>query len=576
MLWQTPSKRKTLPRALGKLNPVIAQILYHRGIRTNKQVTEFFSLSYDHNYYNPLKIKNMKSAIKRVMQAARAKEKVTIFADYDADGITSATLLSGALKKIGLVTDIYIPDREKEGYGLNQKAVKKQAQQGTGLIITVDCGANDQEEVELANKLGIDLIILDHHLLSNSPPKVQALINLHQRNERYPFKDLAACGVVFKFIQALAKSLPRQLPYASLQKELDLVAVATIADMVPLLGENRILTKHGLFVLAKTKRPGLVALMKEARMRIPSIKKRGDKFFITNLDSFSIGFIIAPRLNAASRMDHGLLGYQLLTSRSQRQAQKIAQRLETKNRERQKAQKLIIEAVRRELDKLDKIPPLICRGHKKWPMGVIGIVAGVISDKYYRPTIIYHKGKKQSKASCRTIPEVNIMEALAQCKQYLIEFGGHAGAAGFTIANENLPAFEKCLARVIRKLTKGKRLMPRIIIDAELSPSEITFELSEQLMELEPFGKGNPVPRFITKKLELAECRIVGANGDHLKLRFKPASNGSYLDAIWFRNNNDDGFVIGQLYDVVYEILCDEWQGRRKLTLKVIDMKPVS
>jgi len=537
-------------------------LLWDRELKTQKAIDEFFNPDYDEDLHNPFLLKDIRKTIKRIERAAKNKEKVAIFADYDADGVCGATILTEILKVFKINPDIYIPDRNKEGYGLNLKAVERTAKKGTNLIITIDCGVTDFDEIKLANKLGVDVIIIDHHEIPKKLPSAFAIINPKQKTCKYPFKHLSATGVAFKLAQAVTKI--KDIPSSWGKWLLDLVAVATVADSMLLLGENRTLVKYGLIVLSQTKRIGLEELMKKAR-----VKK-------TNLNTYILGFILVPRINAASRVARAITAYKLLITSNREEAEKMAQVLEEKNQERQQVvNRIIIEARQKVLKYLRK-KRIIIEGNEKWLAGVAGLIAQKLREEFWRPCFVYHKAKNFSVGSGRSIPGFNLVKALFQCRRVLEEFGGHAQAAGFTVLNKNLDKFQDLLEKVAFKKIKKKDLIPFLKIDAEIQVEDLNWPVFEEIQRFAPFGQGNPSPLFLLKELKISETRSVGFNNNHLKLSLEKQTKKGIkrFKAIGFGLTGFcDRIKTGDRIDTVFELIADEWNGTKELQLKIIDLK---
>ena len=529
------------------------QLFWDRGLKTQKAIDEFFNPDYNEDLHDPFLMKGMKKTVERIEKALKNKEKITIFGDYDADGVCGTAILSETLNALGINPDTYIPNRNKEGYGLNLKAVKEVAAKKTDLIITIDCGITDFEEIKLANKLGMDVVIVDHHEVPNKIPSAVSIINPRQKGEKYPFRELAAAGVAFKLAQALLKS---KVSEGWEKWLLDLVAIATVADMMPLIGENRTLVKYGLVVLTKTRRLGLQELMKTAR--------------ITKVDAYTLGYILGPRLNAAGRMEHANTAYELLVTKSKEEAETLARRLDEKNQERQKLTNRIIREAESRLDL--KKAKMIFEGDKNWLIGVVGLIAGRLADRYYRPVVIFQKMKDKTKGSARSIPSFNIVEAIAMCQELLGDFGGHPGAAGFTVSNKNLKKFKEKLLKIADKKIKEEDLIPLLNIDLELEPRELSFEIYEEIQRFAPFGEENSKPLFLMKGLKIVNLRGVGNNGNHLKCYLAGKTKG--FQAIGFGLGYFCGKIKqGDRIDIVFELIADDWNGARKLQLKIIDLK---
>ncbi len=555
------------------------QLLWDRGLKTQKAIDEFFNPDYNEDLHDPFLMKGMKKAVERINKALKNKEKITIFGDYDADGVCGAAILRETLKVLGANPDIYIPERNKEGYGLNLEAVREVAAKKTDLIITIDCGITDVEEVKLANKLGMDVIVVDHHEVPKKVPSAVSIVDPRQKGETYPFKNLAAAGVAFKLAQALIKfkvqSSKFKIPNGWEKWLLDLVAIATVADIMPLIGENRTLVRYGLVVLAQTKRLGLKQLMKTAKIK-PTLNPR---LLITNLDTYILGYILGPRLNAAGRMEHANTAYELLVTKSKEEAEALARRLNEKNQERRRLTDRIMQEVEKRIEALPagRKAKMIFEGDENWPVGVVGLIAGRLADKYYRPTIIFQKMKDKTKGSARSIPSFSIVEAISQCQELLEDFGGHPGAAGFTVSNKNLRKFKEKLLKIADKKIKEQDLTPLLNIDLELEPKELSFKVYEEIQKFAPFGEENFRPLFLMKNLKVSNSRTVGNNCSHLKLYLTKELKDSRtkgFQAIGFGLGEFCGKIKqGDKIDVVFELITNDWNGARELQLKIIDLK---
>ncbi len=546
------------------------QLLWDRGLRTQEAIDEFFSPDYDQDLHDPFLLKDIKLVIKRIDQAARNKEKVVIFADYDADGICGGVIISEIFRTLGIEPNVYIPDRNKEGYGLNLNAIRRIAEQGTNLIITVDCGITDFEEVKLANKLGIDVVIIDHHEVPPKLPQAFAIIDPKRKGDKYPFKGLAATGVAFKVLQAFFRTKK-----ISTQQEkwlLDLVAIATVTDSMILLSENRTLVKYGLIVLSQTKRVGLKELMRAAGIK-PVFNPQTLE---TNLNSYTLGFILGPRINAASRIDHGSTAYKLLTAITEKEAKEISLKLEQKNRERQRATERILKEARNRALSYCKRKKVIFEGDEEWIAGIIGLVAQKLTEEFCRPCFLYQKFKEMSIGSARGIIGFNVVEALTNCRKYLLEFGGHPGAAGFRILNKNIKNFHRALERYVNRKIKPEQMIPYLYIDAEIGADDLNWLNFSQLEKFAPFGELGPAPLFLLREAKVVGMSSVGNNGCHIKLLIeKEAREGTKrFKAIGFGLSDFcDKIKIGDKIDIVFEFIVNEWNGNRELQLKIIDIK---
>jgi len=593
MNWQLKPKA---PSAFLKQFPeysfLIIQLLYNRGFKTQQQIDEFFNPDFQEDFHSPFLLKGMKKAVKRILEAIKKQENIVIYGDFDADGVCASAILFLTFRALKVKNfDIYIPDRAKEGHGLNKQAIKELAKAKANLIITVDCGSVDFEEVVLANSLGIDIIITDHHKLRDSLPKAVALINPWQKGDKYPFKELAGATVAYKLACALIsesdsqkrRGIPLNNQTNSLKKWLlDLVALATVADVMPIIGENRTLVKYGLGVLAQTKWPGLQELMKIAQvapqLTQPSLNGEAPA---TNLNTYTLGYILGPRLNAAGRMDHANWAFQLLITQDKKEAASLAKQINQNNLARQSLTDKIVQEVKSRLEKKitqEVNPKLIFEGSADWPVGLVGLVAGKIANKYCRPTVIYQEKGGMIRASCRTIPQFNLMKPIEKCADFFDDFGGHKEAAGFKMRKEKLEQVKKIFNQMAETQLKEEDLIPHLDIDAELSLEEIGWQNYDQIQLFAPFGRANPEPKFLAEDLEVAHLRMVGNNGYHLKMElmmFNSQSNsGKTFKAIGFNlGKRADELKVGDLIDVVFELIVDEWNGTRDLQMKIIDLK---
>ncbi len=574
MKWQLKSKAPSaFFKQFPEYSPLIIQLLYSRGLKTQPQIDEFFNPDYQEDFHSPLLLKGMEKAVKRILQAIAKQEKVVIYGDFDADGVCSMAILFLTLKALGLSNPgAYIPDRRKEGHGLNESAVKKLAQKGTKLIITVDCASRDLKEVDLAKSLGLEIIITDHHELGKKLPKAVALINPLQKGDKYPFKNLAGAGVAYKLASALIEK-SNSLKLNSLKKWLlDLAAIATVADVMPIIGENRTLVKYGLRVLTQTKWLGLQELMKSAQLKAP----------FTNINTYTLGYILGPRLNAAGRINQASTAFRLLITQDKQEAERLAQQLNQENSTRQNLTEKVVRDIKNRLEKKmpqGKGPKLIFEGSADYSVGIIGLAAGKIAEKYCRPTIIYREEKEMIDASCRTIPQFNLIEAIEQCADFLDDFGGHKAAAGFSFKKTKLDKVKEILSQIAEEKLKGKDLTPLLDIDVELSLEDINWSNYEQIQNFAPFGKANPEPRFLVKDLEISNLRMVGNNGKHLKMELMmfsdQSSRGKTFKAIAFNFGEwQEKLKKGDSIDVVFELIADEWDGYKNLQMKIIDLRP--
>lgn len=566
-IWQVkPEVSDEIKNKFPEINPTVLQLLVDRGIDTQEKIDQFLNPDYGQDQNDPFLFNNMEKAVKRIYQALKNKEKIVIYGDYDADGVSATVTLVKILQKLGGEIDVYIPYRETEGYGLNLSAVKEIIKKGTKLVITVDCGISNLEEVKVLQNKGVDVIITDHHHEPPQIPQALAVINPQLVKEKYPEKFLAGVGVAFKLAQAVLSRQEEHLGKIVISEGfekwlLDLAAIGTVTDIVPLLGENRTLVKYGLVVLRKTRNLGLKKLMEKTSRQIK------------NADTFTIGFQIGPRLNAAGRMDHASTAYELLVTESATEAEEIAEDLNQKNQERQKLTESILEQAKKIIGSVKNQKILIAVG-KNWPTGVVGLVAGRLCDEFHRPVLIFSQTRDEIIASGRSIEKFNITEALGKCKKYLDRFGGHAQACGFTIKNkDNLDKFIKAIEKVADKSLTDDDLKPILEIDLKVKLEEIDWNLSNELEKFEPFGQGNPKPKFLAEKVRIVDLQTVGQNGNHLKVMVHHETNTIRKTIGFCFGGWCDKLKVGDFIDIVFEVDKREWNGNQELQLKIIDLK---
>jgi len=563
----TQKRWRVKPRApqeqfnrLSHLPPVLVQLLYNRGLTEPAEVHAF--LTYALPPDNPFRLRDMSKAVDRIRRAIRKGENIVVYGDFDADGVTSSALMALTLRALGARVRVYIPHRVDEGYGLNKKAIKKIADAGTHLLITVDCGIRSVDEVAYAQALGMDVVLTDHHSIGPQIPPAYAVINPKREDDPYPFKGLAGVGVAFKLAQALLRveqHVPlRKRGEVSLVEQdlLDLVALGTVADIVPLIGENRSLVARGLERLNQPQRPGLLALMEAAGVHPGTV------------DTMTIGFMLAPRINAAGRLSSAKLAYRLLMAEELGEALTLASQLNTLNRQRQYLTQQAVQRAQAQLAEQSSSPLYIVADPEFLP-GIVGLIAGTITTATYRPTIAIHLEEEQSRGSARSIPEFHITHALDQVGDLLVRYGGHAAAAGFTIKNQNLPLLRERLQEVAWEQLGGTLPEPTLEMEMELDLRRVDWALFEQIQRLAPFGETNPEPIFLSRGLHVLEARAVGNEGKHLKLTL---STGH-------RQWSGIAFKLGHLantlprrVDVAYHLNVNDWNGQRTLQLVVVDI----
>ena len=534
-------------------SPLVAQLLYNRGVKP-EEIDPF--LSADRRLEgNPFLLPDISQAVSRVYKAVLAREKIAVYGDFDVDGVTAIVILVEGLSRLGAEVITYIPDRVNEGHGLKISALEKLQAQGASLVITVDCGVTDLTEVKQAREMGMDMIITDHHIPLGSLPRAVAVIDPKRKDSMYPYPDLAGAGVAFKFLQALFHKDSREKWLAGL---MELVVLATVTDLVTLVGENRYLVKKGLRELNNSSRVGIQEMGKLAGL------KPGE------LDTEDISWVLGPRLNAAGRMDNASTSYQLLTTQSPEEARLLALELERRNAERQKVTKEVLSRAREKLAAKLHLPVLI-DGDESYSIGVIGLVAGKLVDEFYKPAIIISLGPELCQGSCRSIAEFDVTAALGECHNLLTTFGGHPLAAGFTVTRQNLAQLEECITRLATDQLGQLDLRPEIVIDAELPLSTFTGETFNLIQKLSPFGRGNPQPTFLTRQVEVIECRNFGNQGEWLRLKLKQGN--ITWQAVDFESRRTREEIPSHV-DIVYNLKKSRWNGEEVLSLNLRDFAP--
>lgn len=534
------------------ISTAFAQILVNRGLKDITSINDFLSPSLQ-NLHDPFLMPDVGKAVERIKSASAKKETVLVCGDYDADGVTSTALLIYALRKLGLKTFYHIPNRITEGYGLSEHGIQKAKAVGAGLIITVDCGISSENEIAMASSNGIDTIVTDHHEPPEKLPEATAVINPCRADSEYPCKNLAGVGVVYKLAQALLQN-------AELDEELlALVAVGTIADSVPLTGENRIFVAFGLKVLGNGSIMPWIDSLKE-------VSGIGDKYPRSGLLSYTI----IPRINAAGRLGGADQVVELFLTQDKNEAKKIARFLENQNRQRQRIEEDVLKSA---IDMLRTYPPdeaIVLHSHE-WHQGVIGIVASRLAEMFYKPAFLFSVKDSVAKGSARSIPALNIYKSISECAELLIGFGGHKQAAGIKLRTDNLPAFKKKINSVIEKNLTAEDTVPTLEIDAAVELFEINSNLVREINLLEPFGYANPEPLLGAKDVEIINPRIVGNN--HIKMRLKQKS--SAIDTIGFCMGDSLEEVNGSnAVDIVFVPRINEWNGNKTLQLNLRALRP--
>ncbi len=516
---------------------------------------------------DPFLMRGMRPAVDRLVRAVRARELVTLYGDYDVDGVCSTALTSLFLEECGARVATCIPHRIRDGYGLNRAAAERIAQDGTAVLVTLDCGITAAAEVGRAKDLGLDVVVVDHHSVPALLPPALAVLNPHQDGCGYPTRHLCAAGVAFTLCMALRKALREaghfeRRPEPNLKALLDLVALATVADVVPLTGVNRVLVKHGLVALSRAGRPGIRAL-KEAAGLLPE----------QPVTSGLVGFRLGPRINAAGRLDDAALGLRLLRATTLEEARPLAHALDVANQERQLIEQRILTSAMVQAEAQGAARGLVLWG-EDWHPGVVGIVAARVVERLHRPTVVVALDAGQGKGSARSIEKFHLVEALDSCAEHLLRYGGHRAAAGVTVEGLRLPAFREAFGRVAAQLLTAEDLEPRCRVDALVEPSELTERAVEGLAVLGPFGQGNPEPVLAARGLR-ARSRVLQSKrggAGHLKLSLPEAPG---LDAIGFGMAERAGETDGRV-DLAFQATVDEYRGQRRVALKLKDLRVAS
>ena len=546
------SKAKKLQEEYS-IGTILAKILVSKNITDKESIQKFLNPSRN-DFYDSFLMPDMNKAVERIIKAMKKNEKICIYGDYDVDGITSVTVLKSYFEDRNIQVNYYIPNRLSEGYGLNKEAIKKISEQyKTSLIITVDCGITSIEEVQLAKELGIDVIITDHHEPAESLPKALAVIDTKREDYTYPFRELAGVGVAFKLIQALSKRL--NLDAKEYLKYLDIVCIGTISDIVPLIDENRVITKLGLRLIKVTKNIGLKALIDETGYK--------------EIDSEIISFGIAPRINACGRMGHEQEALNLFLEKDKEKAKQIALKLNEYNQERQKIEKRIFEEAKSQAEKMQNKQALVL-AHENWHHGVIGIVSSKITEIYFKPSLLLCFENEEAKGSGRSVPGFDLHEALMNCSTYLERFGGHAMAVGLTLKKKNFVKFKEEFEKYAQN-SNVCDIIPIINIDEEISLKEINIKTVEELNLLEPYGEANQKPIFLYKYLKIYSIRIL-SEGKHIKLILK--NENFFIDAIGFNLGNlIKDYKINDKVDVVGNLEINKFNGYKKVQINIKDIR---
>ncbi len=541
------------------------QILFHRGIKTEEEAEKFFNFDYERGLRDPYEFPVMEKIVKRIVGAIGADEKIVVYGDYDADGICSCAIFHDFFKKIGFENfDVYIPDR-LEGYGLNLKAIDELIGQKVKLVITVDCGITDKEEIAKLNKEGIDVIVTDHHLPSKGVPPAFAVLDVFMDGDNYPFKYFCGAGLAFKVVSALSRNEAFKIVPGWEKWLLDIAAIATIADLFSLVDENRVLVHYGLEVLKKTRRKGILSLYNKLQI---------NKLDITEED---VGFSIAPCINVASRMEKATISYSLLTTDSIEEAETLSRKLVEMNNERKKKTEEIFAEINRWLEGTENLPEILVLGDEKWPIGILAPLCNKVLEKYSRPTILWGKGEISPviRGSCRSNGRINLVDLLTEIGDDIFsDFGGHALSTAFTLKEGKVSELKKEVEKAYEKISHFEVEFPFLWLDAELHLDGVDWRLIEVLDKFRPFGMGNQKPVFLLKNLEVWNTKNFGNGGIHLQIDFRK-SNGEVIPAIGFFADKFLEFPIekGSIVDLAASIEKSMFKGYPELRMRIVDVR---
>ena len=535
------------------LSQLIGSILASKKIISKDEIREFLNPTRD-DFHDPFLMPDMEKAVERILIAIQNKEKIIIYGDYDVDGITSVTVLKKFLEEQGLKTGEYIPNRLNEGYGLNKEAVKNISEQGYTLIITVDCGISCIEEIEYAKELGMEVIVTDHHEPGEIIPDCLAVVDAKRKDNKYPFNQLAGVGVVFKLIQSI--SLKLNLEAKEYLKYLDIVCVGTISDIVPLIDENRVITKLGLKLVEKTRNIGLKTLLESTGYK--------------EINSTTISFGIAPRINACGRMGEEKEALELFLTNNIQEAKQISERLNQYNIERQETEKQIFKQAIQEIEEENKDVPCIILGKEGWHHGIIGIVASKVTDIYFKPSILICFEGEEGKGSGRSIPGFDLHDAVMNCNTYVEKFGGHSMAIGINVKKENFEKFKKEFEEYVQN-SHINDIIPIIKIDKEIDLRKINLQDIRDLKLLEPYGEANKMPLFLIKNMKIQSIRTL-SEGKHIKLKL--GIDNYIADAIGFNMGNiAEQYLIGDRVDVVGSLEINDFGDNENIQINLKDIR---
>ncbi|MCL5935070.1 MAG: single-stranded-DNA-specific exonuclease RecJ [Bacillota bacterium] len=553
-----PALQQILSIEVG-ISKILAQLLMNRGIYTADQARAFLGSELD-GLFSPWLMKDMEKAVERILLARQRDEQILVYGDYDVDGITGTAILVLALRKLGCRVDYFIPLRLEEGYGLNKEALEKGVAQGVSLLVTVDCGISGTDEVKAARELGLDVVITDHHEPPEQLPEALAVLDPKRPDCTYPFKELAGVGVALKLIQGLYEQAG--LAQQEWEEFLDLVCLGTVADIVPLQGENRILVKHGLNKITRTQRTGLQELINVSGMKQESVGTR------------ELGFGLAPRLNAAGRMGDAALGVELLLSTDPLEAGQMAEALNKGNQERQQVESKVLSEALALVEENSAMAgdKVLVLASEHWHPGVIGIVASRLVDRFYRPVFMISLEEGKGKGSARSIPGFNLYQAMVSCQEHLEQFGGHAMAAGFSIDKDKISDFRRAVNGLGNQILTDELLTPNLDLDALVNLTELSLDTVRELHQLSPYGHCNPGPILGCCQATVLQCREVGKNGGHLKMRVR--EDQVTLDGIGFNlASYSEMLATRDTVDMAFVPSINFWNGRSSVQLEVKEFK---
>lgn len=523
--------------------PLLDRVVKHRNLDFEHELA---------NLHSPWLMKNMKKAVERVLHAIKKQERIMIFGDYDVDGVCGSSILYQGLGELGANVSVRLPHRERDGYGLNMKVIDECAELGVKVLITVDCGISSVEPIACGVSKGIDIIVTDHHAIPKKLPDSFAILNPKQKDCHYPEKEIVGAVVAFKLLCAIFESCG--VSSEEICQYLDLSALATVADCAPLTGENRLIVKMGLEQLRQTKHRGLRKLVESYDLR-------------KSISSYHLGFLIAPCINAAGRLEDPKIAFQMLLGDETK-----ADYLRSLNEERQQMMHHALEQLIEEIKQTTPDAPFFILRNDEWSAGIIGLLAGKIAEKYHRPTICLTKLKDTLVGSCRSVPELNMVEWISQYQKFFLGFGGHHQAAGLRMKPEQFHDFQKKCLRDMENYVKKHPFESKLVIDTEMLPTEITFKTVSDLLRLEPFGMSNPKPKFLMKRAQVGHTRVVGKDGNHLQLRLL-LKNRIYKAVAFQMAEHQQTLDQWKTIDLVCSLQDNEFRGERTVDLQILDAK---